>query len=103
MQWDLGPQGVGLLAIMSLAFGVLAQLVTGKTMGRWLWLATAAAYFVLGIVVSEVFFGWATEEDLQPNIDGLSFDEVLLAALPAIVVVLVLRHLSRKRATTDLR
>ena len=103
MQWDLGPQGVGLLVIMSLAFGVLAQLVTGRRMGRWVWLAAAAAYFVLGIVVSEVFFGWATEEELQPNVDGLSFDEVLLATFPAAVVVLVLRHLSRKRATADLR
>jgi hypothetical protein len=103
MQWDLGPQGVGLLVVMSLAFGVIAHLMMGRTMGRWVWLVAAASYFVLGIVVSEVFFGWATEEELQPNVDGLSFDEVLLAAFPAVVVVLVLRHLSRKRAAADLR
>lgn len=43
-----------------------------------LWLFSAVVYFVAGILVSEVWFGWATEEELQPNIDGLSFDEVLL-------------------------
>jgi len=54
-------------------------------------------YFVIGLFVSEVWFGWATEEDLQPNVDGLSFDEVLLigSLLSAAFVVglrLVLRH-----------
>ncbi len=28
--------------------------------------------------MSEVWFGWATGAELQPNIDGLSFDETLL-------------------------
>jgi hypothetical protein len=105
MQWDLGLQGLALLGAMSLGFGVLAGLLVGGSAAyRLLGVAiTSVACFGVGLLVSEWMFGWATEEDLQPNIDGLSFDEVLLAALPAIVVVLVLRHLSRKRATTDLR
>lgn len=50
-------------------------------------LIAGVTYFVSGLVISEVFFGWATEEDLQPNIDGLSFDEVLLLGLLAGVIV----------------
>jgi hypothetical protein len=38
-------------------------------------------------------FGWATEADLQPNIDGLSFDEVLLGLFIAVPAVLVARFL----------
>jgi hypothetical protein len=30
MQWDLGLQGLGLLVVMSLGFGVIAQLVGGQ-------------------------------------------------------------------------
>jgi hypothetical protein len=42
-------------------------------------------------------FGWATEEELQPNIDGLSRDEVLLSAVitTALVVWLVRRRAHR--------
>lgn len=77
-QWDLGIAGLLLLAAMSLAFGLVAHLIVGRHVARWLWLYAALAYFVAGILVSEAWFGWATEEDLQPNIDGLSFDEVQL-------------------------
>ncbi len=98
MQWDLGLQGVELLVAMSLGFGVLAQLIAGKRTTRWVWLIASAAAFVGGLLTSEVWFGWATEEDLQPNIDGLSFDEALLGALvSAIVAVLVTRFVIRKR------
>ena len=56
---------------------------------------------MLGIFVSEVWFGWATEEELQPNIDGLSFDEVLLiCTLPGIVAVLLARRWGRHHAGT---
>src|SRR5512132_4157559 len=78
VQWDLGLQGLGLLISMSLGLGVITQLVAGRATTRWLWLIAAAGYFVGGLFVSEVLFGWATQEELQPNIDGLSFDEVLL-------------------------
>lgn len=98
MQWDLGLQGLGLLIAMSLGFGVIAQLVVGRTTTRWLWLTAAAGYFVGGLFISEVWFGWATQEELQPNIDGLSFDEVLLIGLvPGIVTVLVTRYATRRQ------
>ncbi len=98
MDWDLGPRGLGLLVAMSLGFGVVAQLITWRSTPHWLWLAVTVTYFVSGLFISEVWFGWATEEDLQPNIDGLSFDEVLLIApIPAIFVVLVTRFASRRR------
>ena len=98
MQWDLGLRGLALLFVMSLGFGVIAQLVFGRAITRWLWLIATAAYFVAGVFISEVWFGWATEEELQPNIDGLSFDEVLLIGLvPGIVAVLVTRYVTRRR------
>ena len=97
MRWDLGLQGLGLLSAMSLGFGVIAQLLVGKATTRWLWLIAAAGYFVGGLFISEVWFGWATQGELQPNIDGLSFDEVLLIGLvPAIVTVLVTRYVTRR-------
>jgi hypothetical protein len=71
---------VGLLLGMAVMFGVLAQLVLWRITPHWFWALGIAAYFAAGILVSEVWFGWATEEELQPNIDGLSFDEVLLIA-----------------------
>jgi len=78
MQWDLGFTGLALLAGMSLGFGLIAQFVASTRTTRWIWAVSAAAYFLAGLLTSEVWFGWATQEDLQPNIDGLSFDEVLL-------------------------
>jgi hypothetical protein len=101
MTWDLGLEGVGVLLLLSLAFGVFAQLVAGRYTTRWLWLFASGAYFVCGALISEVWFGWATEEELQPNIDGLSFDEVLLGLIPAIAVVLVIRFVARKHDRLD--
>lgn len=46
-------------------------------------------------LISEVWFGWATAEDLQPNIDGLSFDEVLLGLVPGVLGVLGIRFWAR--------
>ena len=58
---------------------------------------TTVACFGVGSVTSEGLFGWATEEELQPNIDGLSRDEVLLSSvLTTAVVVLVMRYLARR-------
>ena len=97
MRWDLGPQGMLLLVAMSFGFGIIAQLVAGRATTRWLWLIAAAGYFVGGLFISEVWFGWATQAELQPNIDGLSFDEVLLIGLvPGIVTVLVTRSVTRR-------
>ncbi|MGH2640368.1 MAG: hypothetical protein ACRDGO_01575 [Actinomycetota bacterium] len=82
---------------MSLCFGVIAQLIGGRVITRWLWLIGAAAYFLAGLFISEVWFGWATEKDLQPNIDGLSFDEVLIGLVPGILAVLIARKVSQSR------
>jgi hypothetical protein len=96
VRWDLGFVGVVLLVAMSLGFGVIAQLVVRHTT-RWLWLIAAAGYFVGGVFISEVWFGWATGVELQPNIDGLSFDEVLVIGLvPGIVTVLFTRYVARR-------
>lgn len=97
MEWDLGLQGLGLLAVMALGFGVIAHLVLGRAT-RWMWLIGTVAYFVAGLFVSEVWFSWATEDDLQPIIDGLAFDEALLISLLfAIPVVGVVWYLARQR------
>ena len=97
MEWDLGFAAVGILLAMSLGFGLLAQLLAGRGTTQWMWLIAAGTFFVLGLLISEVWFGWATGEDLQPNYDGLSFDETLLAVIPSIAVVVVVRHLIRRR------
>jgi hypothetical protein len=101
MEWDLGPQGLALLGAMSLGFGTFVGLVTGRGVARRLLAGavTAVSCFGVGLLTSEVLFGWATEEELQPNIDGLSRDEVLLSSvLTTVVVLLVLRFLARRTA-----
>jgi hypothetical protein len=80
MQFDLGLQGLGILAACSLGFGVVAQIV-GRSAGRWMWLVAGLGWFVGGLFVSEVMFATTTEADLQPIIDGLAFDESLLGGL----------------------
>jgi hypothetical protein len=97
MSWDLGLQGAGVLALMAVIFGLFAELVAARYTTRWIGVIAATAFFVCGLAISEAWFGWATAEELQPNIDGLSFDEVLLAWLPGIVAVLIARHVGRKR------
>ena len=97
MQWDLGLKGLGLLILMSLGFGVISQLVVGKATTRWVGLIATGGYFVAGLLASEVWFGWATGEELQPNIDGLSFDEVLLVGLTAGIVSVLVTWYSTRR------
>jgi hypothetical protein len=65
--------------------------------GRWLCLAASVVSFLGAVVVSEVVPGRATGVDLQPNIDGLSLDEVFLAYLVGAVLVLVARSLVSRR------
>ena len=98
MEWDLGLRAVGFLIIMSLGFGIIAQLVAGRATTGWLWLIASTAYFVGALFTSEIWFGWATEEDLQPNFDGFSFDEGLLFGLIfGIMAVLITRYVTRRR------
>ena len=101
MQWDLGFQGVALLAVISAGFGAAAALMVGRDLVHRLRAAaiTTAACIGAGLVSSEVVFGWATEEELQPNVDGLSRDEVLLSSvLTTAAVVLVMRRLAQRTA-----
>ena len=99
MDWDLGWRGLLYLAGMSIVFGLIAQLLSWRAAPKWLWALVAGVYFGFGLFVSEVWFGWATEEDLQPNIDGLSRDEVLLIGLiPVAVAVVVTRWMARRHA-----
>jgi hypothetical protein len=93
MNWDLGLNGVLYLAVMSVGFGLLAQLLSGRAAPKWLWALVSAVYFGVGILVSELWFGDATEEDLQPNIDGLSRDEVLGIGLVPVVIAVVATRL----------
>jgi Na+/proline symporter len=96
VNWDLGIYGIGTLLAMSLAFGLIAGLIFWRSATHWMWLIGTIAFFVSGLIISEGLFGWATVEDLQPNIDGLSFDEVLLGALiPSILVVVGTWYLTR--------
>jgi hypothetical protein len=80
-EWDIGIQGLSTLGLMAIAFGVVAQLVLSGSSTPWVGLIGGIGYFIGGLLVSEVMFGWATVEDLQPNIDGLSFDEAMLGGL----------------------
>jgi hypothetical protein len=80
---------------LSLGFGVFAHLVAGRGT-RWMWLLATALYFVGGLLISEVWFGWATQAELQPNVGGLSFDEVLLGLIPGVAAVLATRYLARR-------
>jgi hypothetical protein len=87
MHWDIGIQGVGVLAAYSLGFGLVAQLVLWRSSTHWLWLIAAGTFFIAGLLISEVWFGSGTGEELQPNIDGLSRDEAMLAFIPASIAV----------------
>ena len=99
MDWDLGAEGVAILLGMSVAFGVVAHAVLHRDSTPWLWLIGTGAFFVFGLLISEAWFGWATEEDLQPNYDGLSFDETLLAIFPSFATVLLARRALRRRGS----
>jgi hypothetical protein len=54
MQFDLGIVGLGLLLVLSLGFGLVAQLVVGTRHTRWMWLIGATAWFLGGLYFSEV-------------------------------------------------
>jgi len=100
MEWDLGWQGLGILLLMASIFAVLAKLVMWKATTHWLGAIAGATYFAAGLFISEVWFGWADEEDLQPNYDGLSFDEVLLIApLFGIAAIFVTWFIGRHHVT----
>jgi hypothetical protein len=81
VHYDLGLQGLGILIAFSVGFGVVAQVVLWKSFPHWLWLVAGVGWFVGGLFLSEVMFATSTEEDIQPIIDGLAFDESMLGGL----------------------
>lgn len=81
MQINLDATGWALLVVLSLAFGILAQLVVGFRRQPWTWLIGTVASFVGGFLTSEWMFATATEATNQPNLGGLSFDEALFGGL----------------------
>jgi hypothetical protein len=96
MHFDLGLQGLGILAGCALIGGAVAQVVFWKSTPKWTGLAVAGTWFGCGLLISEVMFGTATEKDLQPIIDGLAFDESLLAIVPSVLVLVGVWFLSRR-------
>ena len=80
MQFDLGITGLGLLVVISLGFGAVAQFL-GRARTHWLWLIAATGWFIGGLVASEVVWGAMTADEIQPIIDGLALDESLLGGL----------------------
>lgn len=97
MQLDLGITGLALLIVIALGFGVIVQVVAWRAATHWLWLLGALAWFIGGFVASEVIWGTMTEEEIQPIIDGLAFDESLLGGVVlGVPVVLVAWFLTRR-------
>lgn len=92
MEWNIGLEGFAWLLGMSLGFGIVAQLFAGRGITRWMWLIGSSVFFVAGLLISEWWFGTATEDELQPIIDGLSRDEVLLAIFPGMAAVWITRY-----------
>ena len=97
MTWDIGLWGLAYLLAMSLAFGLVAQLVAGRVTTRWLWVIATAGFFAVGLLISEGLFGSSTAEELQPTIDGLSRDEVLLGLVPGFIALLLARRWGRRQ------
>jgi hypothetical protein len=98
MQFDLGIYGLGILIVISLAFGLAAQLLVSGG-NRWMWLIGAAGWFVGGLFASEAIWGKMTVDEIQPIIDGLALDESLLGGLIVGVVVVIVTRLATGRAS----
>ncbi|HET7726540.1 MAG TPA: hypothetical protein VFK54_04365 [Candidatus Limnocylindrales bacterium] len=81
MEWNVGLQGIGVVLGMALVFGAAVHVLLARASTAWIGLIAGVAFLVGGLLVSEGLFGWATVEELQPNIDGLSFDEALFGGL----------------------
>ena len=96
MHFDLGLSGLGLLIVISLGFGVVAHLVLGRGT-PWFWLVAAVGWFVGGLVASEMIWGTMTEDEIQPIIDGLAFDEALLGGLIGGIAVSVVAWFATRR------
>ena len=95
--WDIGLRGLGILVGYALVFGVVAQLALWRTGMHWQWLIGALGFFIGGLFASEVLFGTATIDQLQPIEDGLVFDEAMLGGLVVgLAAVLVTWYKTRR-------
>ena len=79
MQWDLGLQGLGALAVMSLAFGLIAQLAARQSDDRLGVADRGGRLLRRRDLHQRGLVRMGDGGGAQPKIDGLSFDEVLLA------------------------
>jgi hypothetical protein len=101
---DLGLQGLALLIVPALAFGLLAQAILWRHATHWLWLIAAVAWVLGGLFVSEVMFGAEiSDANLQPFIDGLVFDEALFGGLIAGTVAVIATWLVTRGSARDRR
>lgn len=101
MIYDLGMQGLALLIVPALLFGLVAQLIVWRSATHWMWLIGAVAWFVGGLFASEVLFGAeTTEENLQPLIDGLLWDEALIGGLVVGVIAVAASWFATRRHVT---
>jgi hypothetical protein len=98
VEFDLGLTGLGILLVISAAFGLAAQLVVSGG-NRWMWLIAAAGWFAGGLIASEVIWGNMTVDEIQPIIDGLALDESLLGGLIVGVLVVIATRLATGRAS----
>ena len=97
MVWDIGLRGLAILIGYSLLFGLVAQLVLWRAGNRWQWLMGTLGYFFGGLFTSEVLFGTATIDQLQPIEDGLVFDEAMIGGLIiGLAAVVVTWYLTRR-------
>ncbi len=107
MQFDLGSTAQIILIFFAVGFGAVAQLIMGDRATRWLWLTAALGWLIGGLFASEVLFATATEDEIQPIIDGLAFDEALLGGLigglAAVVLTWVLARLAAPARATSSR
>jgi hypothetical protein len=102
MNYDLGLQGLALLIIPAVAFGLIAQLIVWNRATHWMWLIGAVAWVLGGLFASEVLYGSeVTEENLQPLIDGLLWDEALIGGFVAGVAAVVVTWFATRRRHTE--
>jgi len=98
MNFDLGIQGLALLIIPALLFGLIAQVIVWRTATHWMWLIGAVAWFLGGLFASEVLLGAeTTEENYQPLINGLLWDEALFGGLLVGIVAVVVTWFATRR------
>ncbi len=98
MIYNLGLSGLATLVAMSAVFGLVVGVVSWRTASHWIGPIGAVAFFLGGLFASEVVFASATAAELQPNIDGLSFDEALFGGLIlGLVATFVAWYVTRHR------